>query len=398
MDSLRFDSNGFEKIIQGNDFVKYRGVIAKPGVLVYENPDGTKRREFLPPEELFANDSIESFKGLPITDEHPIEGVSSMNYNQFTKGAIGNVYEDKGVLIGEFTVYDPALNEKISSGEKVELSIGRRMALDLKSGVFNNSPFDAVQRNIRANHLAITKQSRTGRDVRITERFDSIAFLLKENEMDEIKDPKLPLEVMYRADSDGKDYKVPRAVSDDIAVKKAKLKEQDDTVKEKDRALKKLNEELELLKENQSVSDEIKALTKKIDELNSSKAIAEKEASAWKEKFEKAESENPKKIEEAAKERVKLVETAKAVLANDSAGIDQLSNDQIKDKVIAKVLPYDEGLRMDSITSEIRNAHFEAALRLAGQRAAENPKPTVTETRNDSVEDYRLNMHNYKGE
>ena len=397
MDSLRFDSNGFEKIIQGNDFVKYRGVIAKPGVLVYENPDGTKRREFLPPEELFANDSIESFKGLPITDEHPIEGVSSMNYNQFTRGAIGNVYEDKGVLIGEFTVYDPALNEKISSGEKVELSIGRRMALDLKSGVFNNSPFDAVQRNIRANHLAITKQSRTGRDVRITERFDSIAFLLKENDMED-KDPALPLQVEYRADSDGKDYKVPKAVSDDIAVIKAKSKELDETVKDKDKLLKKLNEELNLLKENKTVADEIKALTKQIDELNSSKAIAEKEASAWKEKFEKAESENPKKIEEAAKERVELVETAKAVLANDSAGIDQLSNDQIKDKVIAKVLPYDEGLRMDSITSEIRDAHFKAALRLAGQRAAENPKPTVTEIRNDSVDDYRLNMHHYKGE
>lgn len=390
---FRFDSGKFSKIESGNGFVKYKGIIAKPGIIVYGD-SSYERRELLPEEELFSEKTINSFKGIPVTEEHPANGVSPNNYNLFTKGALNDVYKENSYLMGEFSIFDPELNAKIASGEKIELSIGRTAKFDKSKGRYQGEEYDSIQREVKGNHLAIVSNARV-KEARITQRLDSKEDILyqKENTMP-AESQDLPLEIVYRADSDGKDHKIPKAVSDDIDVKKAKIKELEETGKEKEAQLKALKAELEASKNPVQPSDEIKALQSKINELTNSKALVEKEATAWKEKVEAIEKAKPAEIQEAAKERVELVSTASAIIG-DSKGFDSLSNDQIKDLVINKVLPYDTGIRMDSITSDIRNAHYKAALRLSGEKAAMNPGKDP-ETRMDSKEDYRLNMHNYK--
>ncbi|MBG3014860.1 DUF2213 domain-containing protein, partial [Proteus mirabilis] len=58
-----------------------------------------------------------------------------------------------------------ALNQ--IEGGKIELSPGYRCIYDFTPGEFNGERYDAIQRHIRANHLALVDEGRTGADVAV---------------------------------------------------------------------------------------------------------------------------------------------------------------------------------------------------------------------------------------
>ena len=140
-------------------FIYDTPVLTRTGVFVYLNPDGSERREYRPPEEVFHVDSLQGYKGLPITNGHP-GLVTSANAANHTIGAVlGEARQDGKNLIADIVIHNPAA---VNAGNK-DLSVGYKLDLDETPGISpDGERYDAVQRNIRPNHLAIVKKGRAG--------------------------------------------------------------------------------------------------------------------------------------------------------------------------------------------------------------------------------------------
>ena len=148
--------------------------ISKVGVFDYLGseigaPDPKKiYRVYRPAEELERNETIESFKLLPFIDEHEMlgEGATPAERKGIS-GMIGeNVYFEAPYLKGNIKVLSSRTLDKVEGG-KIELSPGYLSTYDFEEGVFEGEKYDAIQRNIRGNHLALVKEGRTGKDVAI---------------------------------------------------------------------------------------------------------------------------------------------------------------------------------------------------------------------------------------
>ena len=119
--------------------------------------DGSIRREYRPPEEAFNADSLASIRGKPITLGH--HGlVSSANYRE-TK-PVGTVIsdgrQDGNNIRADVVIYSLYTDDR-------ELSCGYQTDLEETSGVTpEGEHYDAIQRNIVYNHLAIVPRGRAG--------------------------------------------------------------------------------------------------------------------------------------------------------------------------------------------------------------------------------------------
>lgn len=143
--------------------------ISRAGVFVYRNPDGTERREYRPPEEVFKADSLRSFELLPLTNEHPAIGLlSPANARDYQVGTVGqDVRKDGEFIRASLVVTDGDTIADLESG-KVELSCGYVCDLEESSGVTpEGERFDCIQRDVRGNHVALVSTGRAGRDVRV---------------------------------------------------------------------------------------------------------------------------------------------------------------------------------------------------------------------------------------
>lgn len=67
---MRYDHRAIQARRDDNGFIFDTPVLTRTGVFLYQLPDGTVRREYRPPEEVFNADSLRLYKGIPITDDH----------------------------------------------------------------------------------------------------------------------------------------------------------------------------------------------------------------------------------------------------------------------------------------------------------------------------------------
>lgn len=157
--SIRYDRSPVKATKNEDGFIYDTPILTRTGVFVYLNPDGSERREYRPPEEVFHADSLQGYKGLPITNGHP-GLVTSANAANHTIGAVlGEARQDGNNLIADIVIHNPAA---VNAGNK-ELSVGYKLDLDETPGISpDGERYDAVQRNIRPNHLAIVKKGRAG--------------------------------------------------------------------------------------------------------------------------------------------------------------------------------------------------------------------------------------------
>lgn len=174
-DQLRIDLAELRPAMQmENGYLRCDGAFTRTGVFRYTNPDGTERREYRPPEEVFAPESLKSFGMVPVTDEHPPVFLNSTNTSRYQKGHTGeNVRrsDDGDFMVGPIVVTDADLVKKIKDGKR-ELSNGYTVDLEWTPGVSpDGERYDAVQRNIRGNHLAFVEAARAGENARV--RVDS---------------------------------------------------------------------------------------------------------------------------------------------------------------------------------------------------------------------------------
>lgn len=143
-----------------------------------------------PEEELSHPDAIESFKLIPWIDEHVMLGSAESGLTaperKGIEGVIGeNVKYENGRLYANLKVFSNNLDDLIASGKR-ELSAGYRCRYEISSGVWNGIRYDAIQRDIRGNHLALVKEGRMGPDVAVLDHL--FTFDMKEPHMAESKE------------------------------------------------------------------------------------------------------------------------------------------------------------------------------------------------------------------
>lgn len=142
------------------------GYLTRTGVFIYRNADGTERREYRPPEEVFHKDALESFSMAPLTNEHPPEMVTSANAKQYAVGWLGeNVRQDGEKVAASLMVADEDAIKEVEAGKR-QTSCGYHCDIDETPGVSpKGERYDVVQRNIRGNHVAFVKAGRAGPEV-----------------------------------------------------------------------------------------------------------------------------------------------------------------------------------------------------------------------------------------
>lgn len=138
---------------------------ARDGVLKYVRPDGTERIELRLPEE--NQKALTSFGLAPLTIEHPPVLLNEDNAESYRKGvSLQNVQYGKGGFVqGTIALMDSEAVRYATQAGGAEISAGYTCDLEEKPGVWKGQNYDAIQRNIRVNHIALTKKGRAGPDV-----------------------------------------------------------------------------------------------------------------------------------------------------------------------------------------------------------------------------------------
>lgn len=158
-----------------NGWLRVDAFIARTGILEYVEPDGTVRREYRPPEEAFAPATLASFASVPLTLQHPPEGsLTPENTRQHQVGTVEQPARDRDKVRASILVTDAEAIDEIRSGT-VQLSCGYVCELEFTPGVVNGERYDAVQRAVVGNHVALVEAGRAGPEISL--RADAAARL-----------------------------------------------------------------------------------------------------------------------------------------------------------------------------------------------------------------------------
>jgi hypothetical protein len=147
--------------------------IARTGVQSYlgsevGKPDMSVVKVYRPGSEVFSDDTMKSAAHRPVTNDHPPELVTSDNWKKYSVGQTGDEIAGEGIFIRvPLMVSDEAAIKDIEAG-KQELSAGYTCDLDFTAGQTpTGEAYDAIQKNIRINHIAVVQRGRAGSKVRI---------------------------------------------------------------------------------------------------------------------------------------------------------------------------------------------------------------------------------------
>jgi hypothetical protein len=147
-----------------------RANLTRTGVFTYRNADGSTRRELRLPEEVFAPATLASFAHVPLTVGHPAK-VTPDNWRSVAVGHVAGKPERNGKFASsDIHVEDAAAGRDAVAGKIRELSCGYTCRLEPTKGVTDEGEeYDAIQRDIRGNHVALLPPGtgRAGSDVRL---------------------------------------------------------------------------------------------------------------------------------------------------------------------------------------------------------------------------------------
>lgn len=192
--------DGSARITDGNGFYEVKhNPISKVGVFPYsgrsigaDEPDKIYM-VYRPADELGSPECMESFRLLPFVDEHHMLGDGGIPAEQ--KGVHGVLGEDitfeDDTLYGNIKVFSESLANLIEGGKR-ELSCGYRCTYEFAPGTYDGVKYDAIQRNIRGNHLALVEEGRMGKEVAVLDSAFTFTFDAKEQlDMEETTSPEL---------------------------------------------------------------------------------------------------------------------------------------------------------------------------------------------------------------
>ncbi|RKQ97142.1 hypothetical protein C7446_2562 [Kushneria sinocarnis] len=148
--SARYDENGY---------LEDSPVLTRTGVFVYRDGNGQERRELRRADDVFSSESLASYRNKPITKGHP----GKVNAGNVRSHQIGTVTtegrQDGDNVVSDVVIHDPRVIRQ--DGWK-ELSVGYSVDLIEEPGEYNGERYDAIQTNIRVNHLAVVSSGRAG--------------------------------------------------------------------------------------------------------------------------------------------------------------------------------------------------------------------------------------------
>lgn len=140
--------------------------IGRTGMMLYgpgETPvevgsDGVARIE-RDADELFKPETIASFNGKPVTNDHPTVGVTIDNWRDLAMGYVVNPRRGSGVeddlMLADLVLTDKGVIEEYLAGKK-EVSSG------YDNDYFQTAPGRGRQVNIIGNHVALVQRGRCG--------------------------------------------------------------------------------------------------------------------------------------------------------------------------------------------------------------------------------------------
>lgn len=309
----RYDYSQITAHFDDDGFLHDSPVVGRVGVQEYRNADGTVRRELRLPEDVFSADSLATFVGKPITVDHPKSGrVDAKNAHRLTVGTM----LAQGKQDGETVRADVVIHSPEAIGDRRQLSLGYMAKLDMTPGDHPKyGRYDAIQRDIRINHLSVVQSARAGAIARLNmdgnEEFE--VFSTQEQQT---------MTVKVKLDN-GLEYDAAPEVSAELA----KLR-QDST---------------EAASKLKTASDELSKAQAKADSLQS-------QVESFQAKLDAAKEEG----KQSAIERMKLEEVAKGFRVDCADKSDR----QIKEAVIKAV-------RADAVVDGKPDVYIDAAYDMA---------------------------------
>ncbi len=242
--------SGVERTPQGG--IRCPAHLTRTGIFVYTRADGSTVRELRHPDEVFSADSIATLSGAPVTDLHPSTPVRPSTWKTTAVGHVGeDVRADGSFVSARLMIQDADAIAGIERGERKELSCGYSCRLDHTPGEYEGERYDAIQRSIRYNHVALGPENwgRAGNDVAL--RLDNKGNQITAGSPSE---PKTEGEPMQKYTIDGVTYDTgspefiqaitqrDKRIDGEIAKLDAVTAERDALSKERDDAIKALEE------------------------------------------------------------------------------------------------------------------------------------------------------------
>ena len=144
---------------------------ARSGLYTYRGaeigrPDLDAVRVYRPETETFSKPTLDSLSSLTVTHDHPPEGVvTPRNWKRVAVGWTGeDVIRDGGFVRVPLILKDEDTIDAVRAGKR-ELSFGYLCDFDFTPGkTKGGEAYDAVQKDLRGNHLAIVERGRAGRE------------------------------------------------------------------------------------------------------------------------------------------------------------------------------------------------------------------------------------------
>lgn len=134
-------------------------------------PDRMVVRVYRPEAEVFSKDSLRTLAHRPVTVDHPPVAVTADNWRDYAVGMTGDEVARDGEFIRvPLSIMDADAISAVSSG-KNQLSCGYTCDLDWTAGVTEDGKeYDAVQKNIRFNHISAVGLARGGPELKIGDK------------------------------------------------------------------------------------------------------------------------------------------------------------------------------------------------------------------------------------
>jgi hypothetical protein len=300
--SCRYDFSPIEKYeMTPEGYLRAWASIARTGIQLYTDADGSVRREYRPETEVASPESLASFAGKAITSEHPPVLLDADNTKDYQVGFSGTeIVYDNGFVKAVMTITDKDAIERIMRGDAREVSAGYRVNYDPTPGVTESGEnYDGIQKEIIGNHIAIVRRGRAGPQVKLhLDRQDAADLSLFSTTGDHLMTAKVVF--------DGAEFEVTESVA--LAITKeredAKMSYED---------MKKKYDELQAAAD--SMKSEMDAMAK---EMKGKCDSAEGRADALAEHVEELKGElaaaKEINLDSMVEERLALIEKAKPVL------------------------------------------------------------------------------------
>lgn len=348
MASFRTDSIILDGIVITDEgFLKATPIVTRVGVFSYQQLDGTVKRELRPAEEVLKSDSLDSMQMIPITNGHPAQKiVTASTAKELSVGHVGQHIQNDGTFVrAPIAITDQKAINDVRNNGKNQLSLGYTADVIDQKGVYNDQEYDAIQKNIRYNHLAIVHQARAGKEAQI--KLDAgDAVQISNSKQEEKVMPNLKVVVI-----DGIEYEASPEVIN---------------------ALNKQKKSVETLKNDaQSLKVKLDEATVKLDEATAKLDALKQENETLKTR------DTEQEIIKASGARTKLLSTVKEVFGDDVfQKVQELPERDIKQIALASFVKCD-AKNFDEQSKDYINARFDATVEMAQDKKFANQRAAV---------------------